>query len=540
MSFSTLYYFGDSLTDGGGFFEVSSAFIANLEAVVGAPIDGLAPIPPSPPYAEQFSNGPVYSEVAPALLGVSDDAVFNFAIGGAQALGETLFGPLVLGGLPDLPFDPSAVLDPAILNFDIDLGGQVGRFLETVAVAPPPPGSAASLLIGLNDFGAFAPTSPETTVEEAFALVAAIVNANIEAAATFAAAGVETIIINTLPTSSFFNSSALAPPEETALGDLAVDATNAGLELGAAQLAAAGIDVRIVDLNALTDEITADQSTFGFQVIDTPVLLGSGVSVVPNPALDFETLPFGVEQVAFFDFVHFTASLHGVIGAFTEASLTSDVTILGDADDFAAGGSGDDLILTAGGNDVITSNGGNDVVLAGLGDDVVITGSGSNLVSGGSGDDRLIGGSNSDVLAGGAGDDTLFAGRGADGLIDGLGSDRLFGGTGDDVFLFTQAELVGGDGMDSDVFYGGAGNDQLVLALDADTLAIEEAAFAEAGFMPGDTYSFVSFDLTIRGIEDVVFTEGFGFGLADPAGGDVSVTGDLGDRLAEADLFGFV
>ncbi|MGI9449228.1 MAG: SGNH/GDSL hydrolase family protein, partial [Geminicoccaceae bacterium] len=60
--------FGDSLSDRGNIPILS---------------DGVN-FPPSPPYVDnRFSNGPVYSELLPGLLGATCDPSLNFATGGA-------------------------------------------------------------------------------------------------------------------------------------------------------------------------------------------------------------------------------------------------------------------------------------------------------------------------------------------------------------------------------------------------------------------------------------------------------------------------
>lgn len=532
MSFSEIYYFGDSITDSGGIFELTSEAAAQLLAATGIAIP---PVPLSPPYAEQFSNGAVYPEIAPALLGIDEDDVFNFSLGGAEALGSLTLEDQLAAALPaDLFAVASAVVDPALLAFDTNLDAQVDRFLAQAAEAPPAPGSAASLFIGLNDFNAFAPSSALTAPFELLALVGGILDATLDAARTIAGAGVDTIILNTLPDTSFFPVSNFLPPDLAALvplADIAVDLLNAGLKLGALGLGLDGIDVEVVDLALITDEIEADLSAFGFQELAQPVLLGAGTSVDPNPAL---TAP--VEQTVFFDLLHPSTNLHGIFAAFTAESLESETVFRGNGDDFVLRFGSDDLILTQDGDDRVFSGGGADVILAGLGDDSVSAGRGSDLVSGGAGDDVIRGNRGDDVLAGADGDDYLYGGSGDDGLIDGLGNDVLDGGRGDDIFLYTESSLVGGPGGDTDLFSGGSGTDTLILALTAESLALEQAAF-DAGFTPGQSFTFASLGLTITGIENVVFQEGFGFAFAE--GGLPAPSGDLGERLAEADLWGF-
>lgn len=535
MTITALYYFGDSFSDAGALFELSSEAIDAVEATLGAPT-GLAPIPVSPPYDGVFSDGPVFTQIAPGLLGLDDDAVFNFAAGAAQAVGALPFAEIAA---PVVPPAFLAAAPPEIAGFDVNLGAQVERFLAQAAIAPPPPGAAANLLIGPNDLLNFAPSSEAAAPFEALALVGDIVDAILDAARTIAGAGVDTVILNTLPAASFFPASNLVSAEEQELAELLVGGVNAGLRLGALGLSAEGIDVRIVDLNALTDAIEADPGGFGIQETEEPALLGTGTSIVENPAVDFDALGFGPDQLLFFDLVHPTTATHGVIAAFSAASLTADLRLGTDFSLPVFGDGGRDLILAQDGDDAVFAFGGSDIALGGLGNDVMRLGSGSDLGNGGSGNDTIFGGSGVDVAVGAAGDDLIRGGSGGDGLAGGLGSDAVHGGLGGDLFLYVEESLIGGDGSGVDHYFGGLGFDRLALALSAETLAVEQAAF-EAGFTPGRAYTFQSFDLTIRGIEEVVFTDGFGFGFAPGETPDVAVSGALADRLAEADLFGFV
>jgi hypothetical protein len=278
----------------------------------------------------------------------------------------------------------------------------------------------------------------------------------------------------------------------------------------------------------MADEIGADPGTFGFLSLDEPTLLGNGIDFTLNPAA---TAP--AEQTAFFDPLHPSTNLHGVLAAFSAESLSSLTDFRGGGDDYIVHGSGGDLVLAGAGNDQAWLGGGNDVLLGGLGDDVADGGSGSDLMAGGRGNDQLWGGAGSNVLAGNAGNDTLNGGRNNDALIDGLGSDTLNGRGGDDMFYATQASLLGGSGGDTDVFRGGAGFDTLALLVDPATLAVEQAN-VDANFVAGQAFTFGSMNLTTIGIERIVLTTEFGFADVPRAGGA------LGERLSQADLFGLV
>ena len=435
----------------------------------------------------------------------------------------------MLADIAALPLDERAPIE-AVLDHNINLPGQVADLVAATSAQPPSADSALVSLIGLNDLrglaATFDPGNPLALIG-ALKVAAGIVQANLDVAHTAFDLGIGTVIFETLPAASFFPVANQLPPELQAIGDAAVDVVNLGLEAGALGLRLQGHDVRVVDVARMADEISADPGTFGFLSLDEPTLFGNGIEFTVNPAAP------PVEQTAFFDPLHATTNLHGVLAAFSAASLTSHTDFRGGGNDFIIGRSGDDLVLAGAGNDQALLGRGNDILLSGLGNDVADGGPGSDLIAGGAGNDRLSGNNGSDVLAGNAGDDTLDGGRDDDALIDGLGSDTLFGDAGDDLFFATQAQLLGGSGTDTDHFDGGAGFDTLALLLDPATLAVEQADVA-ANFVPGDPFTFSSMDLTTTGIERIVFTTQFGFDDVPRPGGD------LGERLHEADLFGLV
>lgn len=536
--FSEIYAVGDSLSDSGGIFALSSLALARVQAA-GISTQGLQPIPISPPYAKKFSDGPVLPEITADLLGAT---LTNFSFGGAQALGSLLFGSLALPVIPDQVKADIALLTPelrapieAVFAYDINLSHQRAELIAALSVERPSADSALVSMIGLNDLRAlerlFDPANPGALIPEVERVVQGVVAANLEVAVTALGLGVGTAILETLPSPSFFPVSNQLHPQLQAIGDAAVDAINDGLKAGALALQQQQphLDVRIVDLARMADEISADPGTFGFLTLETPTYLGNGITFAPNP--DAVNLP--PELTAFFDPLHASTNLHGVLAAFTAESLTSRTDFRGPADDVVAGTSQDDLVLAGAGNDQALLGPGNDVLLSGLGNDVAEGGPGSDLMAGGPGNDQLSGGADSDVLAGNAGDDVLNGGAGNDALIDGLGSDTMSGGAGDDLFFFVQPQLLGGSGADIDQFNGAAGFDTLVLLLDPATRIVERDAL-DATFVAGRPFTFSSVNLTITGIEQIVFTTEFGLDEVPlPAG-------DLGQRLHEADLFGFV
>lgn len=521
---SEIVYFGDSITDGGTLFDITTRLLTQ-------------PFPlASFGYSTRITNGQNYADVVPDLLEVETQ---NFAIGGARAVGVRTLASAVDPGVAGafLVADP----DPADLNIDINLGGQVARYLATLGPEGAAPGTAASLFIGLNDFNNFRPTDPANIVAEATALAAAIAGSTLGAAALLAQAGVDTIIINTLPLPSFFPSFKFADPLIQATGDLVISGYNEALVAQSAQLAALGVTVKVVDLAAISAEVAADPSAFGFQTVAEqlyfgtaadPIIIDTPEGPVPffpsNPAVE----GLDLDQFAFIDLFHPTEALHETFGVFSAESLTSEVVMLTEDRDRAVFDRGDQLVLAKAGDDSISTGRGDDVVLAGTGDDFVAAGNGSDLVSGGAGRDFIFGSKGSDFIAGGDGNDFLFGGAGKDALTDGAGSDRLFGGSGKDTFFYGEAALSGGvNGADFDVFFGGGGRDTLVLTLSDET----RTAVADdiAGFRGG--FLFIEdLGLKIIGIERIELR------AAEDAAADFVSGNALEDRVAEAELWGFV
>ncbi|MEL7463760.1 MAG: SGNH/GDSL hydrolase family protein [Pseudomonadota bacterium] len=518
-----IIYFGDSMTDGGALNALTLRLLTQP-----FPLESFG-------YSTRITNGQNYADVTPALLGAETE---NFAFGGARAIGVRPLGEAVDPGVAGafLVDDP----DPADLALDINLGGQVQRFLSTLGPEGAAPGTAASIFIGLNDFNRFEPTDPANIEAEAAALAAGVAGATLGAAATLAAAGVETIIINTLPAPSIFPSFKFAPPLIQAVGDQVIGQYNDALTAQAQGLEALGVEVKIVDLAAIAGEVAADPSAFGFATVTEqlyfgtaadPIIIDGPEGPVPffpsNPAVDGLTL----DQIAFIDLFHPTEALHETFGVFSAESLTSDVAILSDERDVEIGTRADDLVLAKGGDDVLFLRKGDDVALGGTGDDKIIAGRGSDIASGGAGNDKIFGGRGDDVVAGGDGDDFLKGGRGDDAIIDGLGADIAFGGRGNDVFFFTEASLAFGEQEGTDLFFGGRGHDTLVLSLTEETLA--EIGDDLACFHGGALW-LEEIGLKAFGFESVV--------IADPADPAFAADpgGDLGDRLVEAELWGFV
>jgi phospholipase/lecithinase/hemolysin len=518
-----IVFFGDSLTDGGTVHAITSQILS-----VPFPLESAG-------YQRVFSNGPVYSQFLPALLGIA--SIENHAVGGARALGsrpisqlgdEDILAPLLLPGA-----------DPALLGFDINLGAQVARFVADEKADPFAGATTAVILIGLNDMKAFAGSDPSFPALQGLALIGRLGAATLGAAHRLAdQGGVDEIVLYTFPDASFFPFSQGVGSGELKLAERLFDAHAAAMKNAAGALELAGVDTEVVDLGVLADEISADMQTFGF-LRHGPVLFGTASDPMIGRDGSFffpsnsAVVGLDPDQIVFYDIIHPTTALHGVLAAYSASVLEDRSYFLSDGDNVLLGSSGSDFVLARAGDDILTLRRGDDRIFAGPDDDRVYGDKGRDILAGGSGNDELYGGSGADVVAGNTGDDLLFGRPGPDILIDGLGADRAFGGPGDDVFFYTEAARIGGrTGVGVDRFFGEDGLDTLFLSVSE---ANRTAAATEIGRGGGPlgSFRFDTLNLSLEGIEAVVLLDRLDFGNA-------PVAPELQAALHEADLWGLV
>ena len=189
----------------------SAVELLALAAAANVNTDGLQPIP-FPPYAHQYSNGPVFPEITADLLGAE---LINFSAGGAQALGIFPFG--VIAGFVYPPEVSAAVgasaEGQALLNHNLNLPGQVDDLIAATSAEPPSKHSALVSMIGLNDIAAleatFDPAHPGALMGDALHLAGQIVQADLDLAHTAFDQGIGTVIFDTLPATTFRPSGSL-------------------------------------------------------------------------------------------------------------------------------------------------------------------------------------------------------------------------------------------------------------------------------------------------------------------------------------------
>jgi phospholipase/lecithinase/hemolysin len=265
-----LFVFGDSLSDTG-----------NAAAYSGVVL-------PAPYYANRISNGPVAVDVLAAQLNLSADPYLlggtNFAVAGAQA------GDMELG---DLPFQ---------LNEFISGGYDPSNALNLV-------------FIGGNDVRR-AVRSSDT---EAVNILNSAISGVDTTIRTLIDAGAQQILVPNVFDIGLIPESILAQslyPGYQARATFLTEQYNMAL---AAQLAtiesATGIDLIEFDLFDLSQDISANADLYGLINVTDSCLFEGPVPSAPRPGCDFETY-------AFFDTIHPTAAVHGLLGNALVTGLT--------------------------------------------------------------------------------------------------------------------------------------------------------------------------------------------------------------------------
>jgi phospholipase/lecithinase/hemolysin len=446
---STLVVFGDSLSDNG-----------NLLALTG--------FPQPPAWEGRSSNGPVYAEQLAKLLHVNLD---DRAFAGAEASDNS----------------PPVIVNPANGQpLPINLSTQIAGYLADLDGHKAPHGTTALINIGSNDYDGFLlanlSKTPAEILAEVPAFVASVVGSIDQAINQLTHAGVDHIVLFTLPDFGFTPNAQAAGPQVAAFAHQLDVINNAALE----QMASTHPNVDVVDAFKFSESVFTDPAAFGF-----------------NPNLNFEwvqqlaagTHQFAPNELAFFDGEHPTEAGHSALAAFADASLTSDtVQFLDGTQSIVHAGHGDNFIFATPPDPANPAPDINYDIFGGGGDDIIYAGSGNVTVHGGSGDDLIFAGSGNATLEGGSGVDVLetnstgtnklVGGSGGDALIvNRAGDNTLLGGSGDDLFVFKEsAGLVnsgGGFNCGHEVVGGGGGHDTLRFIINDQNPAAEQAFIAE-------------------------------------------------------------
>lgn len=500
--------FGDSATDNGNLFSM-------LDTTLRGDQD-----PAELGYQSGYSNGQMHIDyMTDAFDGVELD---NYAIASARAIGSFSFWAFLLNN--NLLQYQKLFSENSLLDTDINLGGQVGRFLAD-SEGEDLSDTLATVNIGTNDYFAFTAWPAGMELFFNYMIMLGITGSIEDQVTALTEAGVGHIAINTIGSTRNSPITADIADSGHAMYDFIYGLHNKALRELAAEMQALGHDVVILETGEMQNQITADLTAFGFIApMDTITVIRDEEG---NQVLDPHE-GYDADQMAYYDIQHTTTAYNAVIGIFEAESLTKEVQILDDGNNAINGTDGGDLVLAKDGDDFVALKAGDDTLIAGQGNDTADGGKGNDLLSGGSGDDVLYGGDNHDVLAGNDGDDILNGGRGNDVLIAGLGNDQMNGDRGNDLFLFCEETLIGGDGTGINTIDGGAGDDTLYLAISEETRLLFEGQGPNGEIDMDGLLDYLN--LTVTDIEHII--------VVDDRADLAALEADA--RLADADLWGMV
>jgi phospholipase/lecithinase/hemolysin len=290
-AYTSIFAFGDSLSDAGNLFAESQSTI------------------PLKPYVDgHFSNGPTWVEDLSQMLGLGPMKPFltsndgtNYAFGGAQT------------GITDInPFDPSSPIH-------IDFPDQITAF--NLVDPKPVKGALYTLDIGANDImnalaafvgGTISLAEVKTVVSQAEANT-------IDSVGTLFGLGARSLLFYEVPNLG------LTPRfDGTALQSLAsglAESFNVAVLKGLAPLEGDGLKVFTLDTYDLLGEIKADPIGFGFNNVSSPCWTGTFTD--PSSGTLCSTVPDDQNKFLFWDEVHPTEAGHLLTAEFAVDALNA-------------------------------------------------------------------------------------------------------------------------------------------------------------------------------------------------------------------------
>ena len=312
-TFESINIFGDSLVDAGNLFELTSEFSSA----------GVPALPPSPPYAQKFSNGDLWVEklagalnLSPALrvdlatdpgIAAPDEGI-NFAFAGALSSDRNLIGE----DLPDLASNLPGLQE------------QIDEFSAISSALPNISKSLNIIWAGSNDYIA-AIANPELLEGASLAQLPDVVTDNIIGGlAQLSSVGAKDFLVVNLPPlgdtpfADFLNAQSEADIP-SALNQVAV-AHNAQLSQKLNEFGYNNPDTNIIplDVNTLFTSVVNSPDKFGLTNTTEPCLTNF------QPGFQFEGICENPDQFLFWDDVHPTAATHQIIGSFAIATLQKD------------------------------------------------------------------------------------------------------------------------------------------------------------------------------------------------------------------------
>lgn len=275
--YSSLFVFGDSLSDTGNVFAATPNPLIPVQVPTGPYVDG------------RFSNGDVWA----------DRLIDEFRGAGRPAFGFAF-------GLANAGFDGPSV----------DLSEQIGLFDASGAAAALGSRPLAALWFGANDIFAATDAGLPTPVVESVGAGAA--QAVAKGVVALSARGISDFLVFNLPDLGRTPAYATADPDLADEATAGAEAFNATLPLALTALPPS-LNVTTVDVAALFDDLLANPVAFGLSNATDACYPGDAVVVSSGqvPGCSADVLAASV----FFDNVHPTTAVHARIADAARATL---------------------------------------------------------------------------------------------------------------------------------------------------------------------------------------------------------------------------
>ncbi|MBD2095317.1 SGNH/GDSL hydrolase family protein [Trichocoleus sp. FACHB-591] len=277
LSFNQVYFFGDSLSDPGNAYRASAGLV-----------------PPSPPYAQRFSNGSVWAEYLSVQLGLSPVPSTQLSAQNPPLQGANF----AFGGATSGTANTVVPLFPALQQ-------QIAQFLNLQA--PANPNALFVLWAGANDYlpteSTFQPfTNPKPSVTNITTAVSAL-----------EAAGAQNILVVNLPdlgTLPLTRTTTDAPR----LNALSKAHNNFLFRQMRRLERSPGFDANIIplDINTLFQQVINQPSQFGLTNVTDSCFVQQPFSICSNP-----------NEYLFWDRIHPTTAAHQLIGNFAFDNLVA-------------------------------------------------------------------------------------------------------------------------------------------------------------------------------------------------------------------------
>ncbi|MGF1524177.1 MAG: SGNH/GDSL hydrolase family protein [Leptolyngbyaceae cyanobacterium] len=312
-SFTGLNIFGDSLVDSGNLFNLTSSL---------APL-GIPAIPPSPPYAQNNSNGPLWIDTVGQALGLS----------------PTLSTELSLNPTAPLPtqginFAFSGALSSDVHNADDDFPAfadslpgfldQIDAFTAFSATTPVDPDALHVIWVGANDYyEAFADSDSlgDTPIDQ---LPNTVTNNILNGLSQLNSLGAEAfLVVNLPPLGEVPFADTLDTLTEQDISTVLNQLSIAHNELLAVKLSTFSqsqptTNITALNANALFTDILANPEPFGLTNVTDACLLNF------QPGFQFDGICENPDEFLFWDDVHPTTAAYQLVSDLALAELEDD------------------------------------------------------------------------------------------------------------------------------------------------------------------------------------------------------------------------